>query len=93
MSNNIPPSDYNSANQWAQNYNKNPNGVEDTTLSWFWVTTVILLCLLAAWWWWCTYRPKDSVVNNVSASPMEDLKNGAHNTNSKLQVSPDGTAV
>lgn len=91
MSNQTPSPDYNSANQWAQNQNKNPNGTDDT-ISWFWITTIVLLCLLAAWWWWCNYRPKDPVVNNIS-SPMEDLKNGAHNTNSKLQMSPDGSVV
>ena len=93
MSNRNPPTNYNSANQWAQNYNKNPNGVDDGSLGIFWITTIILLCLLAAWWWWCNYRPRDPIVNNGSLSPMEDLKNGAQNADSKLQVSPNGTIV
>jgi len=92
--NTTPPSDYNSANQWAQNQTKNSNGIDDgSNISMFWIMTIILLCLLAGWWWWCNYRPKDPVINNGSSSPMEDLKNGAHNTNSKLQISPDGNIV
>lgn len=91
---NQTPHDYNSANQWAQNQNNNStNPDSNNEITWFWIMTIVLLCLLVAWWWWCNYRPKDTSNNVISTSPLNDLKNGANNSNTKLQMTSDGNVV
>ncbi|CAN5657281.1 hypothetical protein BH23THE1_BH23THE1_31050 [soil metagenome] len=91
-SNQNPPyhSGYKSAADWANNYAQNSNSKKDNGITIFWIATVVLLLIVAGWWWWKNYR---SNIPEKSSSPMQDLKNGANNSTSKITIKPDGTVV
>lgn len=90
-----PAPDYNAAAQWAKDYTQKPNGKDgnENSINIFWISIVLLLFALAAWWWWCNYRPSNPQLTEgpTKSSPMQDLKNGAQKSTTKLQVRPNGT--
>ena len=98
MSSPNPYNNYQSALQWAHNYNHNPNdpSKKDNSISIFWIVVVMLLLALAAWWWWSNHRTTDSS-NGVAkeSSPINGLKEGAKKstTNGRLSVNPNGKVV
>ena len=85
-----PVSPFQSALEWARGEPKavSANSAKSSWPTYLWTGFFVALLLLAAWWWWVNWGNRNR--SELSSATLDNLKQSAQKTSSRLTVGPDG---